>query len=81
MILELVDKSNSTSIFIIIYYGDPANNNGVGTISVGEANEKIKELNEMKKSINGQNIEKTTISGYNAIIEDMGDSWSRNIPK
>lgn len=70
--LSLVDKSNNTSIFIIVYYGDPANNNAIGTIAVGDANE-TKELNEIKNSINGQNIEKTTISGHNAIIEDMGD--------
>jgi hypothetical protein len=70
--LNLVDKSNNTSIFIIIYDGDPANKNVIGTISLGEANE-TKELNEIKKTVNGQNIEKTTISGHQAIIEDMGD--------
>ena len=70
--LNLVDKSNNTLIFIIIYDGDPANKNVIGTISLGEANE-TKELNEIKKTVNGQNIEKTTISGHQAIIEDMGD--------
>jgi hypothetical protein len=70
--LNLVDKSTNTSIFVIIYDGDPSNNNAVGTISLGEANE-TEELNQMKTSLNGQNIERTTISGHDAIIEDIGD--------
>ena len=70
--LNLVDKSNNTSIFIIIYDGDPANKNAIGTISLEQANE-IEQLNQLKTSINSQNFKKTTISGYDAIVEDMGD--------
>ena len=71
--LNLVDKSNSTSIFIIIYKRYLSNNNPIGTISVGKVN-RTDEINMEKNSQISQNIKETTISGYNAIIEkNMGD--------
>ena len=70
--LNVVDKSNNTSIFIIIYDGDPSNNNAVGTISLGKGNKSDVQKLE-KASLNGQNFNTTTISGHDAIIEDMGD--------
>ena len=71
--LNMVDKSTNTSIFVIIYYSDSSNKKAIGTISVDEANES-EELNLMKTSSNSQNMKKTSISGYDAIIEkNMGD--------
>ena len=70
--LNLVDKSNNSSIFMIIYDGDPSNNNAVGTIFLGEAN-KTDEQKLEKTAVNGHDMTKTTISGYDAIIENMGD--------
>lgn len=61
--LYLVDKSNNTSIFVVIYDGNPSNNDAIGTIFLGEAN-KTAQMNP---------FEETTISGYDAIEENQGD--------
>jgi hypothetical protein len=70
--LNLVDKSNKTSIFVVIYDGDPSDKNIAGTISLGEAN-KTQEQNLEKTIINGHDLKRTIISGYDAIVENMGD--------
>jgi hypothetical protein len=69
--LNVVDKSNNTSIFIILYDGDPSNNNAIGTISLGKGNKT--DVQKLEKTSNGQNFKTTTISGHDAIIENMGD--------
>jgi hypothetical protein len=70
--LNLVDKSNNTSLFVIIYDGNPAEKRIAGTISTGKVN-KTNEENLEKTAINSQNMERTTISGYDAIVENQGD--------
>ena len=40
--LNLVDESNNTSIFVVIYDVKPSNNNAVGTIFLGEVNKQLK---------------------------------------
>jgi hypothetical protein len=70
---NLVDKSNSTSIFVIIYNGDPSKKNIVGTIFLGDVN-KTNEQKIKKTAVNGQDTKKTIISGYDAIVEkNQGD--------
>jgi hypothetical protein len=70
---NLVDKSNSTSIFVIIYNGDPSKKNIVGTIFLGDVN-KTNEQKIKKTAVNGQDTKKTIISGYDAIVaKNQGD--------
>ncbi len=68
--LNMVDKSDNNFLFIIIYQGDPADKNIIGTIFTNEINKTNEET--VARSGNS-NIKETTINGYDAVIENQGD--------
>lgn len=66
--LTIVDKSNDTSLFALVYSGDTENKNVIGTIFSNEVN-KTMEQNQEKDAVNGYDTKETTISGYDAVVE------------